>query len=330
MGEIRTMPFRERCILEERIAMMRDFDTGYFTVTELARRYGISRETFYVWKARHDSGDASWFDDVSRAPCHCPQSTDRKQIAAIVALRRRFPNFGPKKIRARLEMDKPGIIWPAASTIGDILKREGLITSKARRRRPVDQGEIVAGAREANGEWAIDFKGWFRTLNGTRCDPLTITDTASRYVIEVRITDPTWAGVRRVLERVFEANGLPGAMRSDNGTPFGSTGAGGLSSLSVWLLKLGIDVRHIPPSSPQDNGRHERMHRTLKHETTRPPRKHRPNSRAALTGFVSTTITSVLTRRWIKCRQPRYGCRRVGACRNGQKILGTMPITKLD
>jgi hypothetical protein len=130
---------------------------------------------------------------------------------------------------------------------------------------------MMAPAEGPNEEWAIDFKGWFRTGDGTRCDPLTITDAASRYLIEVRIVDPTWAGVKGAMERVFKDIGLPEAIRSDNGTPFGSTGAGGLSSLSVWWLKLGIEPRYIPPASPQNNGRHERMHRTLKAETSKPP-----------------------------------------------------------
>jgi hypothetical protein len=117
----------------------------------------------------------------------------------------------------------------------------------------------------------MDFKGWFRTRDGTRCDPLTVSDTATRYLVAARITPPTHDGVKAVLERVFAETGLPDAIRSDNGSPFGSTGAGGLSRLSVWLLKLGIEPRFIPPSSPQDNGRHERMHRTLKDETAKPP-----------------------------------------------------------
>ena len=161
-------------------------------------------------------------------------------------------------------------MWPAASTIGDILQRAGLVEATKRRRGAIAQGEIVAPATAANEEWAIDFKGWFRTLDGTRCDPLTVTDQASRYLIDVRIVDPTWAGVRCALERVFGEIGLPLAIRSDNGSPFGSTGAGGLSRLSVWFLRLGIDPRYIPPSSPQDNGRHERMHRTLKAQTSKP------------------------------------------------------------
>ena len=132
---------------------------------------------------------------------------------------------------------------------------------------------LVAAASKPNEEWAIDFKGWFRTYDRTRCDPLTISDSASRFLVEVRIVDPTGAGVRSAMERVFKDIGLPDAIRSDNGTPFGSTGAGGLSTLSVWWIKLGIEPRYIPPASPQDNGRHERMHRTLKAETSKPPAK---------------------------------------------------------
>ncbi len=265
------MPFRERRAVEERIAMLREFETGAYSVTDLCSRYGVSRETFYVWKRRRESGEERWYEALSRAPVSCPHATPEKLARAIIAVRRRHPRFGPKKILACLASDRPEVDWPSASTIGGILKRAGLIEPRPRRRRPVAQGEIVAGSKHPNGEWAIDFKGWFRTRDGTRCDPLTITDTASRYLIETRIVDPTWAGVRSALERIFREVGLPDAIRSDNGTPFGSSGAGGLSSLSVWWLRLGITPRYIPPSSPQDNGRHERMHRTLKAETSKPP-----------------------------------------------------------
>jgi transposase InsO family protein len=264
------MPFKETCRLEERIAMFRDYDTGAFTVGELAARYGVSRETLYVWKRRRESGDERWFLERSRAPGRCPHATSAAQVAAIVAMRERYPRFGAKKIGAKLLEKRPGTAWPAASTIGGIMKRKGLIAAQERRRKPVAQGEIVAGAAAPNEEWSIDFKGWFRTRDGERCDPLTIADTASRYLLAARIVEPTRAGGRLALERVFAAAGLPQAIRSDNGAPFGSTGAGGLSSLAVWWLKLGIEPRYIPPASPQDNGRHERMHRTLKAETTRP------------------------------------------------------------
>jgi transposase InsO family protein len=265
------MPFRESSPMEERIALFREYATGAFSVTELCAGYGISRETFYVWKRRRESGEPHWFEERSHAAASCPHATNGELVNRIIATRRRFPHFGPKKVKAWLERERPEFDWPAASTIGDILKREGLVEARRRRRRPIAQGEIVSPANAPNEEWAIDFKGWFRTRDGTRCDPLTITDAASRYLIEVRIVDPTWAGVRAAMERVFADIGLPDAIRSDNGTPFGSTGAGGLSALSVWWLKLGIEPRYIPPASPQHNGRHERMHRTLKDQTSKPP-----------------------------------------------------------
>jgi transposase InsO family protein len=254
---------------------MREFKTGVFTVSELCRRHDISRETFYMWRRRWASGEERWFEDRSHAAACCPHATDGRLADRIIAVRRRFVHFGPKKIKAWLEDESrrkgDDTAWPAASTIGDILKRAGLVEPQRKRRRAIAQGEVVAPAHAPNEEWSIDFKGWFRTADGRRCDPLTITDQASRFLVEVRIVDPTWAGVRCALERVFERVGLPEAIRSDNGTPFGSTGAGGLSALSVWWLKLGIEPRYIPPSSPQDNGRHERMHRTLKAQTSKPP-----------------------------------------------------------
>jgi len=256
--------------MEERIALFRDYETGVFTVSELCRRHGISRETFYVWKRRRESGNPRWFEELSHAAASCPHATSDWVADRVIAVRQRFPDFGPKKIKAWLERDSPKVNWPAASTIGDILKREGLVEARRRRRRAIAQGEVLSPATVANEEWSIDFKGWFRTADGTRCDPLTLKDAASRYLVEVRIVEPTLAGVRGAMERVFAAVGLPGAIRSDNGAPFGSTGAGGLSALSVWWLKLGIEPRYIPPSSPQDNGRHERMHRTLKEQTSKP------------------------------------------------------------
>lgn len=265
------MPFRESSPVEERIALMQAFDTGAFSVSELCRQFGVSRQTFYVLKRRRDGGDARWFEERSRAPRSVPHATPDEIRAKVIAMRERFPRFGPKKVRACLIANEPALCWPAASTIGAILKAEGLVVANNRRRRPLAQGEIKVGSDTPNGEWAIDFKGWFRTRDGTRCDPLTISDTASRYLLEARITPPTHDGVVAVLTRVFNDVGLPDAIRSDNGAPFGSMAAGGLSRLSVWFLKLAIQPRYIPPSSPQDNGRHERMHRTLKAETARPP-----------------------------------------------------------
>jgi transposase InsO family protein len=265
------MPFREISAMEQRVAMLREYDTGVFSVSDLCERYRISRETFYQWKRRRDAGLEDWFRPRSTAPGHCPHETDPEVVAAIEAMRRRFPRFGPKKIKARLLKGDPSVAWPSLSTMGNILRRAGLTENRAGRRARRVQEEIVAGGTAANEEWSIDFKGWFRTLDGRRIDPLTVMDTASRYMLSVRIVPPDYDGVRGELERLFAETGLPGAIRGDNGGPFGSPGAGGLSRLSAWLSRLGIEVRFIPPGSPQDNGRHERMHRELKAETAREP-----------------------------------------------------------
>ena len=264
------MPFRESSRLEQRVALLSDYDTGAFSVTELCARYGIDRTTFYRWRDRRTHGGAAWFEDRSHAPLSCPHATAVDLCEAVVAVRRRFRHFGPKKIRAWLARHRPGEPWPASSTIGDILKREGLVCPRGRRRRPLDTGSESCWPSLPNAEWACDFKGWFRSRDGRRCDPLTITDAYSRYLLEVRIIRPCSEEARPVFERVFKDHGLPDAIRCDNGSPFGSAGAGGLSRLSVWWLKLGVRPHYIPPASPQDNGRHERMHRELKAQTTRP------------------------------------------------------------
>jgi transposase InsO family protein len=269
--EIRAMPFQETCALAERIAVLKDYDTGVFTISELARRYGVSRETIYVWKRRRAAGDARWFEDRSHAPTGCPHATPSQHAAAIIATRERFPHFGPKKIAAWLAEKQPRVDWPSCSTMGDILKRAGLVEARRRERRPMAQGEIAPRDLAPNVEWAVDFKGHFRTRDGRRCDPLTVTDTASRYLIATRIVAPTYQGVRGSFEKIFNNYGLPDVIRSDNGSPFGATGAGGLSRLSVWFLKLGIEPLHIRPGSPQENGRHERMHRTMKKQTAVAP-----------------------------------------------------------
>jgi transposase InsO family protein len=264
------MPFQESSRLERRVALLLDYDTGAFSVTELCAGYGIDRTTFYRWRARRARGEAGWFEDGSHAPLSCPHATAAEQCAVVIGVRERFRHFGPKKIKAWLDRHRPGESWPAASTIGDILKREGLVRPRRRRRSPIETGIETCLPAAANAEWACDFKGWFRSRDGCRCDPLTISDAYSRYLLEVRIADPCTREVRPVFERVFREHGLPDAIRCDNGPPFGSAGAGGLSRLSVWWLKLGVQPHYIPPASPQDNGRHERMHRELKAQTARP------------------------------------------------------------
>src|SRR5271169_6753546 len=264
------MPFQETCHMEERVRMVMDFETGLWSVSELCRRYGVCRDTFYFWRARRESDRSNWFADRSHAAHHCAHRTPEARAEAIVVLLRRFPHLGPRKLLAMLARREPDTDWPAASTIGDILKRAGLVEKTKRRRRALDPPPREIAVDAANQEWAADFKGWFRTRDQARIDPLTITDNYTRFLIETRIAPQTVEGAKAVFVRAFEAYGLPEAIRCDNGSPFGSRGAGGLTRLSVWWLKLGVEPHFIRPASPQENGRHERMHRTLKEQTSRP------------------------------------------------------------
>lgn len=265
------MAFRESCRMEERVRMLADYDSGHWNVSELCLRYGVSRETFYVWKARRSEGGQDWFLDRSHAPRTVWLRTPESVVAEIVALRRRFPHLGPRKLLAVRERAGGASGWPSASTIGDILAREGLVEKRRRRRPRLDAPHRTIDVAAANQEWAADYKGWFRTRDLARIDPLTITDSHTRFLVETWITPPTVEGAKAGFTRAFQAYGLPQAIRCDNGPPFGSLGAGGLTRLSVWWLKLGIEPNFIQPASPQENGRHERMHRTLKAETSKPP-----------------------------------------------------------
>jgi transposase InsO family protein len=279
------MPFAETCRMEQRIRMLLEHDTGNWSVSELCRRYGVCRDTFYEWRRRRESGAADWFLDRSHVPRHCPHATPDELKDMVIRLRRQFPHLGARKLLALLQRRTPETCWPAASTIGDILKHAGLIAPVKRRRHPIDQERPFVAITAANDEWATDFKGWFRTLNGRRVDPLTITDSYSRFLIDVRIARPTVEGVQPIFAAAFRLYGLPRAIRCDNGTPFGSNGAGGLTRLSVWWLKLGIEPHFIHPASPQENGRHERMHRTLQEQTARPPAANAAAQQATFDAF---------------------------------------------
>jgi transposase InsO family protein len=279
------MPFRETGRMEERIRMFLEYESGNWSVSELCRRYGVCRDTFYEWRKRKESGDPAWFQDRSHAPLQCWQTTDGAIAEQVIAVRRRFPYLGPRKLLAVLDREAPEIAWPAASTIGTILKLAGLVTPVKRRRRALDQRRPCTAVTRANDEWSTDFKGWFRTRDQRRIDPLTVADSHSRFLIELRIVAPTIKGVRPYFERAFREYGLPLAIRCDNGSPFGSRGPGGLTRLSAWWLKLGIAPHFIHPASPQENGRHERMHRTLKAQTSVPPARNAPEQQVRFDVF---------------------------------------------
>ena len=257
--------------MDQRVAFIADWLREEWSMTELAERYAISRKTAHKWVNRYQADPAGGLADRSRAPHAHGRRIAEAVEQAIVALRRRHPRRGPKKLQAMLAERAPERVWPAPSTIGELLRRAGLSERRRRPRYRVPLTQPLAAARAPNDVWSADFKGWFRTADGMRCDPLTILDNYSRWVFCCRITAPTEAGVRPWCERIFREYGLPRALRTDNGTPFASSGAAQLSRLSVWWLKLGIQLDRIAPGHPEQNGRHERFHRTLQEETVQPP-----------------------------------------------------------
>jgi len=240
-------------------------------MSALCAAYGISREAGYELMRRYGAEGLSCVVARSRAPHVQSRAIGEDVRAALLACRLDHRSWGPRKLKAYLERTRPGTDWPAASTIGAVLKRGGLVHGRRRRRTALPLTRPFAPITKANDTWSVDFKGWFRTADGKRCDPLTVSDGLSRYLIGCRICAPTGLEVGAQMERMFKEYGLPDRLRTDNGSPWGSSGAGGLTRLSVAWLKLGIGLEFIAPASPQQNGRHERLHGTLKRDTLDPP-----------------------------------------------------------
>jgi len=268
------MPWKEQSKVESRKAFVRDYESGLYSMTELCWEYGISRQTGHKTLRKYQDGGESALLDKSRAPHHIPHKTDAWMERELCELRRRHPSWGPKKLREVFERQHPGWVAPSESTLGDILKRNGLVKSKPRRSRtrPPHQAPVVH-SEHPNDVWTMDYKGEFRLGNRQYCYPLTTMDLMSRYLLGCvgrRATDLD--GTQRSLEKLFIDCGLPLAVLHDGGPPFASNAIGGLSRLSVWLIRLGIEVLITQPASPWQNGAHERMHRTLKQETARPPK----------------------------------------------------------
>lgn len=258
--------------MEEKLRFVYEYERDERTMVELCAEFGISRETGYVWLRRYRAKGLSGLVEVDRAALRHPNQTAEEVERVIVELREAHMRWGPRKLKRVLERDQPLRRWPATSTIGEIVKRAGLVVERKKRRKTPPYTEPLAHAVEANRVWCADFKGWFRTQDGERIDPLTITDAYSRYLLRCQAVEKTnTERVRAIFEAAFRQYGLPQSIRTDNGPPFASTAIAGLSRLAVWWMKLGIQVERIEPGKPQQNGRHERMHRTLKEAVTMPP-----------------------------------------------------------
>ena len=267
------MPWREMSPMEQRLEFIREYETELFTMTELAAQYGISRKTAYKWLARYDADGVDGLRDQSRRPHESPQATDADLVERVIAVRRRHPRWGAKKLLAVAARRDPAAAWPSRSTVCTWLKQRGLVRPP-RRRAPLVHAAAapLAPATRVNEVWTTDFKGEFRTGDGVYCYPLTLRDGWSRFVLRCDgFLSRSTASTRDRFDRAFREYGLPDRIRSDNGGPFASPGLGGLSSLSVWWIRLGIIPERIAPGHPEQNGSHEQFHSVLKAHTARPP-----------------------------------------------------------
>ena len=266
------MPWQETCVRNERTRFVVDWERKLESMAELCRRYGVSRRTGYKWLQRYQQQGWAGLEDRSRAPRRHPLQTAATIEQEILALRAQHTRWGAITLQARLQRAQPKVAWPAVSTIGNLLRRHGLTVPRRRRRRAAPTPPPLTAGHEPNRVWCADFKGWFRTQDGERCDPLTISDAASRYLLRCQaVTKPDGEHVQPLFEATFREFGLPRVLRTDNGPPFATLAVHGLSRLAVWWIKLGIYPERIEPGHPEQNGRHERMHRTLKQETASPP-----------------------------------------------------------
>lgn len=281
------MPWKVTHVMDERRRFVAQCLGERWTMAELCRAYGISRKTGYKWVQRYAEAGDSGLADRSRAPRQHPQAVDAAAVAELVAVRQAHPTWGPVKVLAWLGDRGSERRWPVASTVGEIFKRHGLVRRRRRRAQPLER--VAPRLREAdapNAVWGGDYKGWFRTGDGQRCEPLTIVDAYSRYLLCCQaLGGTTYAEAYPVWMRTFREYGLPRSIRTDNGPPFASQAVAGLTRLAVWWIRLGIVPERIAPGRPAQNGRQERLHRTLKAEGCHPLERTRRAQQRVLQRF---------------------------------------------
>ena len=265
------MPWRETSPMDQRTRFIADHLRETQTITELCDRYGVSRKTGYKWIARYLRLGPAGLEEHSRRPHRAPNQTADEIVAAILEARQRHPGWGGKKLRALLQRRHPRWTLPGRSTVCDILRRHGLVPTRRARRRLGHPGKPTTIMGAPNAVWCADYKGQFKTGDGRYCYPLTVTDGFSRFLLGCQgLGSTAGAEAQPVFTRLFKEYGLPLRIRTDNGVPFATTTLARLSKLSAWWVRLGILPECIEPGRPDQNGRHERMHRTLKAATTRP------------------------------------------------------------
>lgn len=259
--------------MQERLRFVQDVHRPGWSVAELCRRYGVSRKTGYKWLAAYEAAGPAGLADHSHRPHSFPQATSPAVVEQILRLQKRY-TWGARKVRSLLAGRIPAERVPTIATVHRILERHGRVRRRRATRRRFHAGAPGSPMDEPNAVWTADFKGQFRMGTGAYCYPLTVQDGATRFLLGCRgqlhpTTELTWPG----FVHLFRRYGLPERIRTDNGAPFASNALGRLSTLSVWWVRLGIRPELIEPAHPEQNGRHERMHKTLKAETARPPQR---------------------------------------------------------
>ena len=261
------MPWKEKSRMDQKFELVEAFKRKQRNVSELSREYEISRPTVYKWLRRYEEFGYLGLKEESRAPYRCPHRTSEELIERLIDEKRRHRKWGPRKIRARLKQKHPEIAWPSISATACWLEKAGLVERRRTRQRVPNYQQPLSKCLAPNDVWSIDYKGQFRTQDGRYCYALTVTDNYSRMLLCCDgLSGTNYEETRRSLERVFREYGLPKVIRTDNGVPFAGRGVGGLSRLAVWWISLGIVHERIAKGCPQENGRHERMHRSLKAE----------------------------------------------------------------
>lgn len=305
------MPWLETAPVEERMAFIQDALSDRFTMSELCARYGVSRRIGYKWLARYEEEGRHGLKDRSRAPHHCPHRIAADIAELLCALRRQHPVWGARKLLRVLATRHPRVgDWPAASTAADLLARRGLVMKRRCRRPQTHPGVVPPTTEAANDLWTADFKGEFRTGNGVYCYPLTIADQHTRFLLTCHgLLSTQTVTARPVFERAFQEYGLPRAIRTDNGVPFATQALHGLSYLNVWWMRLGIQHQRIHPGRPQQNGAHERMHRTLKRQAIRPVQRTCAAQQRSFDAF-RTEFNTVRPHEWLHQDTPalHYQC----------------------
>ena len=280
------MSWKESCVMSERVKFILACQEDVESFSQTCLRFGISRRVGYKWVNRFKEAGFEGLKERSRAPINSHNKISEELSSMILEARCNHMTWGPRKIIAWLQQEHPEYNWPASSTAGELLKKNGLVSPRKKRKRVQSYTKPFGEISEPNDSWSIDYKGQFRLQSGLLCYPLTLSDNFSRFVLACDgFHKISGHRVMNVLTSVFREYGLPKVIRSDNGSPFASTGLGSLTFLNVWLMKLGIVHERIRPGHPEENGRHERMHRTLKAETAKPPKSNMVKQRVAFKAF---------------------------------------------